>query len=188
MKDEHNFIVVYSCWFASEFLLGRLRRSDETDRRRDDRHSLLIIWVAIMCAMPIVSIIAGTFPMPIVNAPWIRYAGLALIIIGVIMRFWVIRSLGRFFTVDVAIREGHQLKTDGIYSLVRHPSYFASWLSFVGYGFHLNNWISLMVISITMLLAFLNRIRVEEDVLVKQFGDEYLSYRQSTKKIIPGVY
>ncbi|MGC3948522.1 MAG: isoprenylcysteine carboxylmethyltransferase family protein [Chryseolinea sp.] len=111
------FIAVYICWFVSEVLLGRLRRSDETDRKRDDRHSLTIIWVVIMCSMPLVSIVATAIAAPIVHGVWIRYAGLALIVLGMSLRFWVIKSLGRFFTVDVAIRDGHQLKTDGIYSV-----------------------------------------------------------------------
>ena len=181
------FIVVYVLWFTSEVLLGRLRRSSNTDQKRDDRHSLLIIWLTIGISMPLASVLMKVHA-PIMQNEWITYFGLGVIVFGIVCRLWVIRSLGKFFTVDVAIREGHQLKTDGIYSVVRHPSYLFSWLSFVGYGISLNNWLSLAVVALAVLGAFLNRIRVEEDVLTKQFGEEYQKYRQRTKTIIPGVY
>ena len=88
----------------------------------------------------------------------------------------------------MAITEGHQLKMDGFYSIVRHPSYFASWLSFVGYGISLNNWVSLVIVATMILGAFLYRISVEEKVLIGQFGDAYLKYREATKAIIPFIW
>jgi protein-S-isoprenylcysteine O-methyltransferase Ste14 len=182
------FVVVYAVWFISEVLLGRLRRSNDKDQKRDDRHSLLVIWLVIAFSMPLASVLSKSVYAPIAGNEWITYAGLGLIMFGIVFRFWVIRSLGKFFTVDVAIREGHQLKIDGIYSVVRHPSYLASWLSFVGYGISLNNWLSLLLIGSAILAAFLNKIRVEEDVLMRQFGEQYKRYRGTTKAIIPGVY
>ena len=100
----------------------------------------------------------------------------------------VIRSMGRFFTVDVTIREGHQLKTDGFFRYVRHPSYLASLVTFFGFGLSLNNWFSLAVVFVPVFIAFLIRIKVEEKVLVKQFGAEYLDYSNKTQRIIPFVY
>ena len=182
------FWLVYFAWFVSEVWLGRMRRSDSTDHKREDKNSLLIIWLVIAFAMPAASIVSTVFPARIADIYWIGYFGLALIITGMALRFMVIRSLGRFFTVDVAIREGHQLKQDGFYALVRHPSYFASWLSFVGFGVSLNNWISLAIVSTLVLGAFLYRIHIEEKVLTGQFGDAYLRYKKTTKAIIPFMW
>jgi len=183
-----TFAIIYVCWFISEVVLGRLRRSGDSEVKRDDRHSLTIIWIVIAVFMPMVSILPSFVSVPILHSTSIVYVGLCLIVVGMLLRFWAIRSLGRFFTVDVSIREGHTLKTDGLYAVVRHPSYFASWLSFIGYGLSLNNWLSLVIISATVLGAFLNRISVEEDVLISQFGEEYIRFRKSTKTIIPGIY
>ena len=46
-----------------------------------------------------------------------------VIISGGLLRLHCYRTLGRFFTFDVSIHEGHQLVTTGSYSIVRHPSY-----------------------------------------------------------------
>jgi protein-S-isoprenylcysteine O-methyltransferase Ste14 len=183
-----TFWLIYIVWFAFEVVLGRIRRSNEKDQKREDKHSLLIIWLTIAIAMPLSSTVAGVIPAPIVHNAWLPWLGLSLILVGIAARFLVIRSLGKEFTVDVAIREGHKLKTNGIYSIIRHPSYSASWLSFIGYGISLNNWISLIIVSTLVLGAFLYRISVEEELLVAQFGDQYLQYRKRTKAIIPFIW
>jgi protein-S-isoprenylcysteine O-methyltransferase Ste14 len=36
--------------------------------------------------------------------------------------------------------------------------------------------------------VFLNRIRREEALLIEEFGAEYETYRESTKKLIPFIY
>ena len=181
-------VIIYSCWLASEVLLGRLKRAGAGDQKRADNNSLLSIWIVIACSTTLAATLSNIIPMAIAHNSSIRYAGLALIVLGMSMRFIVIRSLGRFFTVDVAIREGHQLKTDGFYAVIRHPSYLASWLSFVGFGISLNNWISLGIVAVSVMGVFLYRISIEERVLIVQFGETYLHYKKKTKAIIPMVY
>ncbi|MFW2135057.1 isoprenylcysteine carboxylmethyltransferase family protein [Chryseobacterium sp. TY4] len=58
------------------------------------------------------------------------------------MRFVIIQKVGKFFTVDISIKNDHQLKTDGFYKLSRCPSYTFAILTFVGLGLTLNNWLS----------------------------------------------
>ncbi|PZF71704.1 hypothetical protein DN068_16680 [Taibaiella soli] len=114
--------------------------------------------------------------------------GLGVIILGMVLRFAVIRSLGRYFTVDVTIREGHQLKTDGIYRYLRHPSYAASLISFAGFGISLNNYLSLLMLVVLIGAAFFYRVKVEERALIEQFGDDYINYMKRSKRLIPFIF
>lgn len=182
------FPITYAMWFLSEFLLGRLRRSNANDIKGADKNSLAIIWIVVIPSIAVASYIASSIRMPMVAGEWIRYAGLALMILGIVFRMLVIKTLGRMFTVDVTIREGHKLKKDGFYKIVRHPSYSASLISFMGFGISLNNWISFFLVAVASSSVFLYRIRIEEDALIKQFGSEYTDYRKSTKAIIPFIY
>ena len=118
----------------------------------------------------------------------IRYFGLTLILTSIILRSVVINSLGKYFTVDVTIRQGHQLKKDGFYKYLRHPSYSASLLSFIGFGISLNNWISLIIVVAAILFAFIRRINVEEKALMEHFGKEYTDYKKETYRLIPFIY
>jgi len=104
------------------------------------------------------------------------------------IRFISIWTLGKYFTVDVTIRDDHKLKKDGFYKIIRHPSYSGSLVSFIGFGISLNNWISLTTVVILIMISFIYRIRIEEKVLIDQFGKEYLDYKKNTYRLIPWIY
>jgi protein-S-isoprenylcysteine O-methyltransferase Ste14 len=180
------FIIIWSLWFLSEILLNRLVRSSSSDSKNKDKGSIHIIWITIGIAN-LSGILCAVFlhcPMGIV----FTYIGLLLIVTGMIIRFIAIRSLGRLFTVDVTIRKDHYIKKDGMYKIVRHPSYTGSLISFLGLGFSLNNWISTIIIITLVTAAMLYRIKIEEQLLIEQFGDEYKSYMKNTYRILPWVY
>jgi protein-S-isoprenylcysteine O-methyltransferase Ste14 len=111
-----------------------------------------------------------------------------MIALGLAIRWIAIVSLGRMFTVDVAITRGHRLVRGGIYGVIRHPSYAGSLLSFLGLGLAFSNYLSAATIFIPICIAFLYRIHVEERTLAATFGDEYRDYCASTKRLIPGLW
>lgn len=127
----------------------------------------------------------GRFP---TQSRVIAAVGIAMIALGLFIRWIAILSLGRQFTVDVAITKEHQLVHHGIYKSVRHPSYTGSLLSFLGLGLAFSNYLSIIVIFIPICSAFLYRIHIEEKTLIAKFGDEYQKYRATTKKLIPGIW
>jgi len=163
-------------------------RSKGTDKQNADKNSLAIIWITVVAAITLATVIAMNFYFPIAVNPVIKYVGLAIIYLGILLRLAAIVGLGRFFTVDVTIREDHRLKQDGLYKYLRHPSYFASLLSFIGYGISLNNWISLILVVVAVLIVFKMRINIEEKALIEQFGAEYLEYKKKVKGLIPFVW
>jgi protein-S-isoprenylcysteine O-methyltransferase Ste14 len=182
------FIIIWSLWFFSEIFLNRFFRSGNYGKTNHDKGSIRIIWITIGMANTIGIVTAAFIRFPVSSSPLIQYVGLSLIISGMIFRFVSIMVLGKFFTVDVTIREDHKLKKDGIYRYLRHPSYSGSILSFIGFGLSLNNWFSLLVISLPVTVVMIYRIKVEEKLLVEQFGTEYLDYMKSTRRLIPWIY
>lgn len=116
------------------------------------------------------------------------WIGLALMATGLALRLWAVRVLARFFTVDVTIREGHQLIRRGPYRLLRHPAYTGSLMTFLGFGLALGNVWSLLVVMAPVTIAFLWRMRVEERVLAEAFPGEYAEYARQTKRLIPFVW
>ena len=181
-------IIIYAIWFGSEVFLSVFRRAGDGVKQKSDKGSLALIWTIVIVANFLSYFVSRWTSAPIAENANIRYVGLALIIIGVILRFTIVASLGKFFTVNVVITQDHQLKTDGFYRYVRHPAYSASILSFAGYGVSLNNWISLLIVVSAVSTAFLIRIRIEEETLIKHFGEEYAVYRKKTKRLIPFVF
>jgi protein-S-isoprenylcysteine O-methyltransferase Ste14 len=182
------FIIVWSIWFISEIVLNRFFRSGRDDKKGVDKNSLRIIWITIGIANLAAILFAQIDLCPIDKTLIISDIGLFLIITGIIIRFIAIYTLGRFFTVDLTIKENHKLKMDGLYKIIRHPSYSGALLSFLGFGLSLNDYTSLAVIAIPVTLAFINRIRIEEKMLIDQFGIAYIAYMKKTYRLIPFIY
>ncbi len=171
------FIITYCIWLLSEILLNRLLHSKSTDRQHADRNSLSLIWIIIIASISLAVFISMRYAVPISYSPALQYAGLALLITGIILRLAVVYSLGRFFTVDVTIRQDHKLIKTGFYKYLRHPSYSASFLSFIGFGICLDNWVSLLLIAVSILIVFIIRIKIEEKILIEEFGVEYIEIK-----------
>lgn len=181
------FYAAITVWLASEIYYKRILKSDETAEKKD-RSTLNILWVVIMPSVFLGVYISKSTAFKITDQQWIYFFGLAMIITGVFIRWIIIRSLGKYFTVDVSIRQDHKIKQDGIYQILRHPSYSFALLTFLGLGLYLNNWVSLFIVFIPACVAFRYRIAVEEKALIETFGEDYLNYRKKTKMLIPLIY
>lgn len=182
------FSIIWVLWFLSEVGLNILLRSKMPDSQETDKNSIRIIWITIILSVTAGVFIALNTNLPIVESIVFKYSGLILIIAGVVVRFTAIRTLGKFFTVNLAIDNEHRLIDKGFYKYIRHPSYTGSLISFLGLAVYLNNWISLPVILTPIISVFIFRINIEEKLLMQQPGLNYGEYINRTKRLIPFVY
>lgn len=182
------FFISMVAWFLSEILYKNMLKSGKEDSKDKDKSTLNILWMAIPFSIAASVAVSYVTAYPIADGAWILYVGETCILIGIILRFFIIRSLGKYFTVDVTIKKDHKIKKEWFYKYLRHPSYAFSLLTSLGLGIYLNNWISLVLAFLPPFLAFVYRIKVEEQALIEQFGEEYIQYRKTTKRLIPFIY
>lgn len=182
----HLFIAI--AWIASEILLNRLFRSSQSDKTRADKQSLRIIWITIMIVLPLAHFLSTQIHWPLGRASGIHYTGLALIVGGMMFRFAAIYTLGRYFTVDVAIRKDHKIVRKGLYRYLRHPSYLGLLISFFGNALAFNSWVTVLIGFMPVLAVFLYRMKVEEELLMANFGQDYEVYKKETWRLIPFIY
>jgi len=185
---KYTFEIIWISWLLSEIFLNRLLRSKNINAKVLDRNSLNLIWIAIVVSMTMGILCAIYWAVPLVHSNVLLYIGSILIVIGMSIRFIAIRTLGKFFTVNLAIHADQSLIETGLYKYIRHPSYTGSLLSFVGFSLSLNNWLSLIIIFVPILVTFINRINIEETLLFKEFGSGYEDYKKRTKRLIPWIY
>ena len=181
--------VFFYAWTASEILIAVLTRTRRgSGSSVQDRGSMLILWLVIVASIFASQWIRDTRPENMFSgAPWLKTAGLVLIIAGLAIRWRAVFSLGKAFSANVAIREAQTLKTTGLYSWVRHPSYLGLLLVFVAVGVESRHWLAFVFAVIPTTTALLYRIHIEEAALSQAFGEEYSSYSKRTKRLIPGV-
>jgi protein-S-isoprenylcysteine O-methyltransferase len=155
-----------------------------------DRGSLRAIWIVILLSVIAGYSLRGALPALDMTSlmPSARIAGVVLFAAGLIIRWYAIIYLGRFFTVNVAIAANHQLIDSGPYRYIRHPSYTGALMAFLGLGLSIGNWASLAALTLPVFLVFLWRMRVEEHALRQGLGIKYRDYMQRTKRFIPAVY
>jgi protein-S-isoprenylcysteine O-methyltransferase Ste14 len=116
-----------------------------------------------------------------------RCLGVALFVAGGALRIWPVFVLGSRFSGLVAIQPGHTLVTDGVYAVIRHPSYLGLLVSSLGWALAFRSGVG-VVFTAAMLPPLLARMGAEEALLRSQFGSKYDSYRSRTARLIPGVY
>jgi protein-S-isoprenylcysteine O-methyltransferase Ste14 len=185
MTQGSLLAIVSSLWVASELVVMFLKHARGNASRRD-RGSLALLWGGITIAVFAGSMVKRYPPTRMGGAMF--WVGLALIVIGIVIRAIAIGTLWRYFTVDVSIREGHELVDRGLYSVIRHPAYTGSLLSFLGLGFAFRNWLSVAIIAAATIAGFSYRIYIEESALIEHFGDRYRDYMRRSKRLIPGIY
>ena len=174
-------------FFVSETLIMQLMRSGPRDRR-EDRGSARVLMIGFPLVWLLAWVCLAEFPRASFARAPIFVAGIVMLIAGLLLRWWSIATLGRLFTIDVAIRAGHRLIESGPYRYVRHPSYSAVLLAYLGIALCLGNAASLLVIMLGSTALLLNRIRVEEMALLAGFGEQYRDYMSRTRRLIPALY
>ena len=129
---------------------------------------------------------------PAAAIPWQRTAlfllGVTFIPLGVVLRWYAIWTLGRYFTRDVAVSADQQVVQYGPYRVIRHPAYSGTFLTMLGVGLAMTNWASLISLLICVFAGHLYRVIVEERALIRIIGQPYVEYMRSTKRFIPFVF
>ena len=115
-------------------------------------------------------------------------AGLVLMWIGFALRFWAVRTLGRFFRVEVTVDSDQTLVDTGPYARLRHPSYTGLLVFYLGLGIALDSYLSAAAALLLPLAAVVNRIHHEERLLLRELGEPYRAYSARTDRLIPGVW
>ena len=180
---------LYWGWFASEVYIAVATHTKGTGGSVRDRGSQLILWVVIVAAITACEWIRHVYPQNMFGgASWLKSAGLIVLVAGLTVRWTAIRTLGKAFSANVAIKESQKICKAGLYRFFRHPSYLGLLLIFLAIGLHSRNWTSFAVVLVPTTAAMLYRIHIEEQALRDAFGEEYVHYARGTKRLIPGVY
>ena len=181
--------ICYLAWVGSEVVIAIATRTRHSSGNVRDRGTLYLLWIVIFSSITAGICFSETHePNLAKGTPWLRLAALIVMILGLLLRWSAILSLGRSFSSNVAIHETQTVRKTGLYRWMRHPSYSGLLLCILAVGLHTRNWISLLIITVPTTAALLYRIHVEEIALRDHFGLEYVEYSRATKRLVPGIY
>jgi protein-S-isoprenylcysteine O-methyltransferase Ste14 len=134
----------------------------------------------------------------LINPAWVRWSaltfpdclrwiGVALGGVTVVLGYLAHRTLGASFTPTLMTKQEHRLVTVGIYRLVRHPVYGSFFTNLASSFLVTSNWLIGLLGLVYSLLIF-ERTGHEERMMLDEFGDEYREYVQRTGRYFPRVF
>jgi protein-S-isoprenylcysteine O-methyltransferase Ste14 len=183
-----GFAIVLVCFFICEEIGGviipRLRRGGARVQRRNVGSNAVVLasWVSVF-SFPIVFAKIGIGLLP----DWIYYFGIVVMVAGIVFRQWAIAVLGRFFSGVIGVQIEQKVVEAGPYRLIRHPSYTGVLIFLAGMGLALQSWAAVLVNVAIFAIAYGTRIYVEERVLIRELGANYVEYMKRTKRVIPKI-
>lgn len=183
------FWAVYVWAFFPEWRVVQGGIKGAKDAASKDSGSLRVLlggmWVALLLAFFLAFVRAWSFPQR-AQLP-LFVAGLLLIVLGSLLRRYCFRTLGEFFTGDVRARQDQPVICTGPYRWVRHPSYTAGMMMFIGIGLALGSWISFLLLTIATIATYGYRVAIEERMLLQTLGEPYASYMKGRRRFIPHI-
>ena len=171
----------------------RMRRGKEAaslDAGRHDQGSTRLIGYAFATtfAALLLAPILNLFHIANIDAPFVGWIGLALMVAGLALRYWASKTLGAFYTRTLLVKSDHHIVDDGPYRVIRNPGYLGDIVLFISGGLAALNILAVIVIAIAMFIAYVYRIRSEETMMLNSFGQSYQTYMAKTWRLIPFVY
>lgn len=118
----------------------------------------------------------------------LRWTGALLAFAGVAMVWWTHRTLGRYWSGILELRENHRLIDWGPYRRIRHPMYAGFFVMAIGMALLTANLLvaPLQIGAITA--TYLARVADEEAMMLDGFGDQYRSYMLRTGRLFPRLH
>ncbi|XDG00745.1 hypothetical protein ABKA04_000360 [Annulohypoxylon sp. FPYF3050] len=126
---------------------------------------------------------------PLYSGHIILLWGFILVFVGQFVRSAAMVQAGQSFnhTVQHRKKDTHVLVTTGLYSFLRHPAYFGFFYWGIGTQMVLGNPLCFIAYTIVLWQFFSKRVRHEEALLIRFFGDDYIEYKKRVGTLIPLV-
>ncbi len=179
----------FVCWciFGYVFLLGRRPGGGRNVAGAAGSSIGLVLQLAGMALvwvprLPLFSpIVADQYGVNIV----LQAAAVALAAVSIWFAVAARRELGRQWSIEARLIEGHKLVTTGPYAIVRHPIYTAMFGLLIATGLALTSWPFLGAGAMIFLYGTRIRTTAEERLLEDAFGEEFTAWRSRVPGLIP---
>jgi protein-S-isoprenylcysteine O-methyltransferase Ste14 len=130
---------------------------------------------------------------PIAPMPFWAEVVLALVTMAIsTASVWItidaVRTLGKQWSYEARLVEGHKLVVSGPYRFVRHPIYTGMFGKLLATGLALSHWTALVAAVMIFAAGTAIRIHSEEKLLRDAFGEDFEAYRRYVPAILPRLH
>jgi protein-S-isoprenylcysteine O-methyltransferase Ste14 len=178
------FIAMWGGWLAVWILMARsVKEATQTEARILRLSHIVPLLVAA-------GLLTARVPLPLLNnrfvplAIWPAALGATLTFGGLAFCVWARFVIADNWSSDVQLKRDHELIIEGPYRWVRHPIYTGLLLAFIGSALAVGEWRGGLAVAIAA-ASFWRKLRREEAVMRRQFGDAYAEYAARVPALVP---
>ena len=121
------------------------------------------------------------------SVPWLPALGIAIAVVGFAFAVWARSHIGRNWSSAVTAKVQHELICSGPYRWVRHPIYSGLLLAILGTVL-VQDQVRGVIALLLVYAGWKIKSRLEEQMMVSTFGDEYIAYAKSTGALFPRLH
>ena len=96
-----------------------------------------------------------------------------------------VRALGKQWSLEARVVEGHNLIMHGPYRIVRNPIYTGMSGLLIATGLAVSHWIGLIAGLVVFAIGTFIRVRSEEKLLSETFGSQWDEYARRVPAVVP---
>lgn len=172
-------LLFYGCYFVK--MANQRRRGIQTDQMGRGKTGLPryieVSLKIVSCLVPAVEAASIALDTKRLGTT-ARAAGLLIGCAGLFVFMAAVITMRDSWRAGVPAEEKTGLVTGGIYQISRNPAFLGFDLVYIGIGMMFFNWMLWAVSCLGIILFHLQIVNVEENFLLKAYGDEYLSYKK----------
>ena len=112
----------------------------------------------------------------------INLLGILLLIAGLLISMNGSNKFKKIGTTVMTFDEPEKLVIDGLYKYTRNPMYLGFVLFLFGLSIFLGSSTPFLIVILFIIITNRWYIKFEESMLIKKFGNEYLSYKKKVRK------
>ncbi len=161
-----------------------------TFNKGDDAHGYNGKVFSIISIIELVVLIIHTFfpklrdfllPFWYLEYEYLVYSGWILLILS-LMLVWIAQShMKDSWRIGIDDKNKSELITSGMFSISRNPIFLSIIIANVGLFLVLPNAFTLLIISLST-ISINTQVRLEEEFLVKEFGESYIDYKKKVNR------
>ncbi len=183
------FAAVCVGWFvfAASFLFGKKPpQAPERTRARASLGGIILQGLAYATAWAVRRpLFSAMFPLP----DWAEIVLAVFTVALIVFSEWLVlaaaRTLGKQWSFQARLVEGHKLVTEGPYRIVRNPIYTGMLGMLLATGLAVSHWIGLLAALVLFAIGTAIRVKSEEKLLRQAFGAEFEAYARRVPAVFP---
>jgi protein-S-isoprenylcysteine O-methyltransferase Ste14 len=178
-------LVLWVTFFVYWSIAGRNSAPTKTSESKASSyfHQIVLSGALLLLFFPVRGLTAAFLPQTLLFV----VVGAIVQAAFMVLAIWARRHLGRNWSAEVRIGEAHELVRTGPYRRLRHPIYTAMLGMFAGTTIASGQYHALVGVAV-LIVAYLRKTRLEEEILRKTFGADFEAYYRDSWALVPYVF